>query len=339
METQRRNETCSCGSGLRHKYCCGKTASRASTKAGYGPDDQTLLNLILEEDEVGLKAGETPKARSLKTLLRVVGKISPGGGNIIAGVGRPIFVERINNIINDLYRPTDIGMGSLHAGAIMFRDIFARVDIPIGWGHFLLNPLECSDLTQTQKDWVRARPHDYSVFCDQFLDLVDFGYGLTEINDATSLCSEVKNFIQLSHIQLEAAAATVTGHCDLRGAIQSALLGAELALKAALASKGIKEAELKSKFKHNHLEMVKRLAVLYPQLDGDRVTRVATSFPEFVPNRYSAAQPERIETGHILMGAQYIASEVMRQLVGRSARVLARVVEPRVYPASSREAM
>ena len=59
------------------------------TQAGYGPDDQTLLNLILEEDEVGLKAGEPPKARSLKTLLRVVGKISPGGGNIIADVGKP----------------------------------------------------------------------------------------------------------------------------------------------------------------------------------------------------------------------------------------------------------
>jgi hypothetical protein len=330
---QHRNEPCACGSGLRHKYCCGGARTEELIPAGYGPDDKTLLNIVLEEDEVGLKAGEAPKARSLKTLLRAVGRISPGGGNIIAGHGKPIFVERINKIIERLYRPADIGMGSLHVGAIMFRDIFARVDIPIGWGRFSLNPLECSDLTQTQKDWIRSRPEDYLLFCDQFLDLADFAYGLTDIVKTTLVCTEAQNLIQLSHTQLEAAAATVTGHCDLRGAIQCALLGAELVMKAGLACKGINEVDRKRKFRHNHYDMANYLTDLYPRLDRDRITRVAKSFPEFVPNRYSAFQPGRIETGHILMGAQYIASEVVRELSGRSVRVSAKVGEPRVYPA------
>ncbi len=54
--------------------------------------------------------------------------------------------------------------------------------------------------------------------------------------------------------------------------------------------------------------------------------------PAYVENRYSSTQPTRIETGHIVMGAQYIAGEVMRQVTGYSIRCTHTPPQERVYP-------
>jgi hypothetical protein len=50
------------------------------------------------------------------------------------------------------------------------------------------------------------------------------------------------------------------------------------------------------------------------------VLRVVKIFPDFVASRYNLPAPNRVETGHILMGAQYVASEVTRQFSDRDAR-------------------
>ncbi|MGC1784850.1 MAG: hypothetical protein WA708_20210 [Acidobacteriaceae bacterium] len=293
--------------------------------------EATLLQMVLEADEDGLQAGEVPKGRALKNLLRVVNRIRPKAGTILTGPEAPWFVRNTNSLIGQLYRPSDIGMGSLHVGAIMFRDIFARIDIPIGWGKLSLDPLGQSDLNLVQKRWLRSRPEDFAAFCDQFLDLFDFAYGLTDL-DSMNLPQEAKNYANLSHFQLEAAAATVTGGCDLRGAIQSSLLGTELVLKAAILALGYPEKELKGSFGHDFAKMLNHLKLKSFLIDQAKILKIVQSFPQLVTNRYSKDQPTRLATGHILMGVQYIASEIMRQLSGRDVRRTSNIRSPRSYP-------
>ena len=53
---------------------------------------------------------------------------------VMAGSGTPPIVERILAIHRSLYRPSDLAVGRIHGGIFMFRDLFARISIPFGYG-------------------------------------------------------------------------------------------------------------------------------------------------------------------------------------------------------------
>jgi hypothetical protein len=126
----------------------------------------------------------------------------------------------------------------VHLGAVMFRDLFARFDVPIMYGSPRVDLFELVDLTDYQKGWLASDASELQRFEDQALDLMDFAYGMIEFGHGKSLAALAGDLIYRAHIHLEAAAATATGAFDFRGTIQSALLGSELALKAALAATG-----------------------------------------------------------------------------------------------------
>ena len=69
-----------------------------------------------------------------------------------------------------------------------------------------------------------------------------------------------------------------------------------------------------------------------PGVDLDRVQRALGKMPPYVDNRYSPEQPGRIEPGHIVMGTQYVAGEVMLQVTGYSIRQAAEQSSERTYP-------
>jgi hypothetical protein len=133
-------------------------------------------------------------------------------------------------------------------------------------------------------------------------------------------------------MHLEAAAATVTAQCDLRGAVQSSLLANELILKAAILFSGFKEAALKDTVGHDTSAMLDILRQHGLFIDFDRTANVLQRMPRFVKNRYSPVQPTRSETGHILMGVQFVASEIIRAISGRNVRAENPSDRPRAYP-------
>ncbi len=265
---QKRVGLCRCGSGSRYKHCCGKMSDFSPNLLADWPENSRILELVLDADEEGFQAGEEPKTRAFKTVLRVVHRLWPDGGTILVGPEARPEVQEIHRLLDDLYRPSDIGVGSLHTGAIMFRDIFARVDIPVIYGRFAFDFIERSDLNKTQKKWLRSRSADRAMFLDQSMDLVDFAYGLEDLNQTRVTDDECRTLMNLTHFQLEAAAATVTGFCDLRGAIQSSLLGAELALKAGLAANGVNENDRRVRFGHDAIKMAQALSGCWQKLDA-----------------------------------------------------------------------
>jgi hypothetical protein len=292
--------------------------------------DEELLKLVVAADDEALLTRESPKQRMLavaRTVMNRLGYVSW----VFGGACTPPIVERIFALYRSLYRRSDLAIGGLHGGIFMFRDVFARVGIPIAYGKTGINPFDLTDLSETQLRWLCSRPSEMQMFLDQFIDIIDFAGGAEGLGDYKTPPSDAQEVFRLAAFQLQAAAATLSVAFDFRGAVQSALIGAELALKGGLTAVGANENE-RRKHGHNLASAATAYSAAHPGFDLDRVIATIKRLPAFVENRYSPAQPKRMETGHIVMGVQYIAGEVMRQITGFSFR--SRLDQPceRVYP-------
>ncbi len=302
--------------------------------AGLTEREQNLLPIVLAVDEEMFAAGAEPKDRAFMTVLEAAQRANPGQPVVIAGGGVGSDTDEIHALITKLYRPTDIAVGGLHIGIFMFRDVFAKVEVPLTFGHHHFDPINATDLNATQKDWLRIRPHDLQTLNDQFIDLFDFGFGLVELGATRPIPEDSSTMMGLAGFQLQAAASTLLTAFDRRGAVQAALLAAEMALKGGLFANGFTSDQLRDgkKFGHHHGKLAAALADCQAEFDGARVAAAIAKFPAFVPNRYSPDQPSRVEAGHIVMGAQYIAAEVMRLLTDRNLRKTGGPPTERTYP-------
>ena len=214
----------------------------------------------------------------------------------------------------------------------MFRDLFAQFSVPVIFGSPQIDFVDQLDLSDDQKRWLGSDGESLSRFEDQALDLFDFAYGFMEFGHTRSVSERAKDLIYRSHTYLEAASATATAAYDFRGTVQSALIGAELAIKAGLASNGFDDVQLRKQFGHDLSNAARALGDFEAAFDSDRVIRAISTFPDFAQSRYSGAQPSRIETGHILMKSQFVASEVTRTFTDRNLRQAEGSSRARSYP-------
>lgn len=321
----RRNEPCSCGMGFKFKHCCGAMSPVASAKS-----DEKLALLAVEADDEGLASGEDPKQRAFKNILRILQRLRIEGVPIV-GSRAPTIVKRVHAANDRLFRKTDMQEGGIHLGFFMFRDLYARFYVPVVFGSPEIDFLRLLDLSDEQKQWMGTDDDAVQRFEDQALDLFDFGYGFLDFGHSRPVSDKAKDLIYRAHVHLEAAAATATSAYNFRGTVQSALLGAELALKTGLACKGIDEKELRQTFGHDLQKAAIELAGFEPNFDADRVRRAVSEFPHFAQSRYDGPIPSRLETGEILMKAQYVASEVTRTFTDRNLRK-SNPTRPRTYP-------
>lgn len=314
-----RNRECPCQSGRRYKHCCGAL------------DDTDLLDALARADDEGIALGEEPSARSLLNVGRALREL--GYGTItLAGRNVPPIVKRAQELNRQLFVPKEIQTGGIHLGAFLFRDMFCRLYAPVMFGSPRVDFWAMLDLSDLQKRWISGSPETLDRFTDQSADILDFGYGTLEFGHGKQLDPRGADLIWRAHAQLEAAAATATSAYDYRGTVQSALLGTELALKAGLASLGISDPDLKN-MGHNLEMLAARLGASVADFDTARVLRVVRTFPHFVQSRYNLPAPGRVETGHILMGAQFVASEVTRRFSDRDVRKTDPSLPARAYPA------
>jgi hypothetical protein len=170
-------------------------------------------------------------------------------------------------------------------------------------------------------------------YLDQFSDIADVQYGTQELKKPFAKTELVVRYIGLSRLHLHSASAVLTGGYDYRGAVQSSLLATELALKSGAAALGLDDERIKKQFGHDNEKVADFVGAGWAKFDVDRVKRVIAKQPPYVPNRYSATQPDRREVGHLVMGAQYIVSEVVRQMSDRDFRSAVQPPIARRYPA------
>ena len=324
--TPKRNEPCSCKSGFKFKHCCGALSAETAR-----PSQSELESLAIEADDEGLRAGEEPKQRAFMNVMRMVKRLNLDGV-ILVGEKAPRIIQRIHAANNRMFRTIDKREGGIHLGFFMFRDLFAQLSVPLIFGTPQIDFLTQLDLSDDQKRWMSTDTDAMARFEDQAIDLFDFGYGWMEFGHSRSVPEKAKELIYRSHTYLEAAAATATGAYDFRGTLQSALIGTELAIKCGLACHGVDDAQMRTKYGHSLTKAALALGDLENCFDVDRVTRAVSTFPDLAQSRYTGAQPSRIETGQILMKAQYVASEVTRTFTDRDLRKDAGSAPIRAYP-------
>lgn len=293
-------------------------------------NDEQLLFLVGNTDKELFDSGIDIKRRSWEVPHAVMRKLGYASF-VLTGVGTPKILERIRSTFNSIYRKQDIAMGG-HIGVFMYRDIFARIGVPHIYGEVQINPFEFVELTPVQLRIIQTEADQMDTYLDQFFDVADVQYGTQELRAPYATMELVVRFIGLSRLHLHSASAVLTGGYDHRGAVQAALLATELALKAGAAAQGLSEEEIKNKFGHKNTNTVEFIGAAWPTFDRSRVKRVVATQPPYVPNRYSATQPDRREVGHLVMGAQYVVSEVVRQISDRDIRSGVTPPVPRRYP-------
>jgi hypothetical protein len=294
-------------------------------------NDEHLLCLVATTDKELFDAGMDIKKRYWEvphTVMRKLGYV----GFVIGGVGKSKILDRIEAAFAAIYRKQDIAMGG-HTGVFMYRDIFAKVGVPHVYGRVSINPFEFVELTPVQHRIMQTEPDQMEIYLDQFSDIADVQYGTQELKNPFEKMELVERFIGLSRLHLHSASAVLTGGYDFRGAVQAALLATELGLKSGAAAHGLSAEDIKVKFGHNNSDTAAFIGAGWPNFDLARVKRVLTMQPPYVPNRYSATQPDRREVGHLVMGAQYIVSEVVRHISDRNFRSGFDSPATRRYPA------
>lgn len=321
-----RNKPCSCNSGQKFKHCCGAVSAETVR-----PSQSDLERLAIEADDEGIKLGEEPKQRAFFNVTRMVKRLGLDGV-VLIGENAPPIVQRIYAANNRMFRPIDMQEGGVHLGFFMFRDFFARFSVPLIFGSPCVDFVSLLDLSDDQKRWLGGDQVSFARFEDQAIDLLDFGYGWMEFGHSRAAPEEAKNLIYRSHTYLEAAAATATSAYDFRGTVQSALIGAELAIKSGLVCHGVDDTQLRKSYGHDIGKAARALGGFEADFDADRVVRAASKFPDFARSRYTGPQPSRAETGYILMNAQYIASEVTRSFTDRNLRKDEGNIRTRTHP-------
>ena len=282
-------------------------------------DDQALSDLILNLEDELLAEGLDPKSRHLELPHRVMSQLGYDS-YICSGPNSPELFHRICKIHQTLYRTKDVSIGSLHGGAFMFRGIAAQIRIPLFFGSVKIHPFKHNDLSSRQIKWLRSDPEHSEAYVSTFSDLFDFLACLRSSGGYAKPPEPARPLFGLAAFQIQGAGATLCAGFDERGAIQSSLIGAELALKAALAGKGVSDADLKKKYDHNMSCLVEAVGNLYGSFELASVKARIRLLPNLVDNRYSPKQPSRKETGAIVMTGQYIAGAVACAVTGGSFR-------------------
>jgi hypothetical protein len=293
--------------------------------------DEQLLYLVAQTDAELFRAGVDIRRRQVEVIRVLMGRLGYIG-YVMAGVGKSAILTRIENTYGSIYRRQDLAIGG-HIGVFMYRDIFARFSIPRGFGTVSFNPFEFVELTPVQLRIIQTEPDDLARYTDQFCDVADIEYGVNELKQPYASIELVQRFAGLTRLHLHAAAAVLTGGYDYRGAVQSALLASELALKSGAAAQGLSEAKIKKSLGHKLEALVDLISGAWPTFDAPRVRRVIACQPQYAANRYASTQPERREAGELVMSAQFLVAEVVRQLSNRDMRQNVRPPPARTYPA------
>lgn len=227
-------------------------------------DDQ-LLRLIVEADDLLLNEGVAPGARSIQIAPKVMTSLGYRGFTL-AGAGAPPIVQRILALHGSLYRRSDFAIGGIHGGIFMFRDVFARITVPVIYGRAAIEPFKLIDLSEQQIKWLCSREQDMQAFLDQFIDIFDFAGGVGDLADFKTPPPEAQEVFTLAAFQLQAAGAALRLAFDFRGATQSALIGVELAIKAGLAAAGADE-QARRAHGHNLASAAKEFGSTKPGFD------------------------------------------------------------------------
>lgn len=279
--------------------------------------DVDLNQLVMDVDSALIEEGYEPFQRPLHACARIAERL---GTSFTIGSQQDPFVETVHMVYNAIYRPSDLYMPPMHIGTVMFRDTFLPLRIPVVYGEVAVNPVKClHEVPENVIKWIYHNDATAHTFMDQWIDLFDFVYGIDDVSKLKKHKEQSIEFWQLAKQQLEGAAATLLGSIDKYTVIQNSIIAMELLLKGVLCEHGIPEKKLRN-YSHDMPRLVEKACELMPKADKVNMAMVINRTPKLIERRYQAKEYKRTELGQIMMDAQYVAGEVLRQFTDRDIR-------------------
>lgn len=294
---------------------------------------ENIVDIVLKVDNNLIEQGIEPHKRIFHAEIEVLKIIAP---NSCVPLGDTSLSKIIQEIYHEIYGSRNLVGPPMHVGALMFKDIFFRLVIPIPLGYQV--SVSADDLvkynlvegiTENQKKAFFSNEMEYSRLNDQFIDLADFIYGLDDVSGIGTINKTTLEFWKLAKQQLEAAAAIASGSFDKNAIFQNCFFAIELLMKGALVEKdtGLRQLtrmdldeKLKKKYGHNLVKVANKLAILLPNLNSNLLLPIVETYPKLEERRYNAKEHTRFEIGHFLMNAQFIGGEILRQFSTRNIR-------------------
>jgi hypothetical protein len=276
-----------------------------------------LQALVKDVDSILIEEGYEPFQRPLHACSHIADKF---GISFTIGGENDKLVEAVQFVYEGLYRKDDLFMPPMHIGTVMFRDIFLPLKIPVIYGQVAVDPItSLHGVPENTIKWIFQRDETAYTLADQWIDLIDFVYGLDDVSKLQTQSAHAIEFWQLAKQQLEGAAATLLGSIDKYTVIQNSIIAMELLLKGALSAQGERETSIKQ-YGHRMTDLVAKVCEVLPDADHARLRLAIARTPPLVERRYQAKNYKRTEMGQIMMDAQYVAGEVLRQFSDRDMR-------------------
>jgi hypothetical protein len=275
--------------------------------------DAEILYKLDELDRAELLADTPPKARMLKVLPRL---FSSYGKVFTMGLQDP-DVERVRELYSSFFRQRDVAIGGLHAGLVVHLDLFFLAYLPLVLGQVQIEVFNCIDMTPVQRLRLAKVPEEEKEVVRQWIDVADIGATLSGTDGFKIPSGIAAEFFAMSAFHNQAATAVMVQAFDYRGAIQSSLLAAELAVKATCMNSGITEKDVKNHIGHD-LSKADEILLGLKEYDIDRFKWLRAKLPPFVASRYQLKSWSRRECGEVALAAQEICGMTARQLSGSS---------------------
>lgn len=211
-------------------------------------------------------------------------------------------------------------MGSLHTGAFYFDAYFWPVNIPIGFGTFALNMLEClATMPENLKAELKQSKQDIWRLAVYWADCCDYGYGFDDLEKNSKLSPRAMTFLLNANRELIGATSQLTTPRPNPKAILACRMACEIFLKTALIQeRNPSEQELK-KLGHQ----INSLANACHESTGltafKDIALAAKVFPD-VSERYDGRDRPLSVVWNALAVAQFTAATVARLYTNRNMR-------------------
>lgn len=210
--------------------------------------------------------------------------------------------------------------GALFTSAYYFDGCFWPLYIPIGYGAFSINALDCLEtMPQSIKEHLSQNRQDLWDLALYWADCCDYGYGIDDISKQGKLNEKALAFIQNGDRELAGAIAQLVSPRPIAKAILTLRMACEIFLKALLIQEqNLTDQKLK-KLSHKIEDIAAECFAVTRVPEFDVVAKTKSVFPD-VSDRYDGVELKLLEVWNALCVTQIAATAVIRHYTDRDMR-------------------
>jgi hypothetical protein len=205
----------------------------------------------------------------------------------------------------------------LFTGAFYYGAYFWPLSIPLGYGKFRLEPINClQTMTEVLKCHVRQDQRELDFY---FADCLDYSYGLKSLLQDGMLTPKASSLMSSANAELVGSIAQLIIPRPNTKAILALSMASEIFMKALLVQeKSLTEQELKA-LGHKIPHIAEACRALVPEKVFQTLAMGEITFPD-VSHRYNGKSFKLTEVWEAVRTTQAVAATVIRKYVDHGMR-------------------